>query len=394
MCRLLGVSFGDTAEDLDASEIAGVMFPLLVRQGPHAYGWMTYNEESGEIQHWKQAGPADTSEAHDNIWDNVDPDAKWFVGHTRWATHGSPQDNRNNHPVPHGNIIGVHNGVLRNHAKILAVTGREDPKTEVDSEAIFAAINKWGHVPGLRRIQGDMVTIYADRRRPQYLRIGRSSGRQITLGWTDRGNLIFASDKFALEALQPEITFTKFSTVSENRLLTIRDGEIIKRQTYKERAAAKSFETMVHTPRRFDTRPQAMPALFTQGEVTALNRLHEAAAAIERRRFRAAQEGIEDALTMMQEDRAQRRGQILFPAPEEGKSHSNVTAAPTNRPMGKKQRRRAKRAMAVKPKNTKVFLEGKWVSYDELERAYARLDEETSSSSLDEPFDPGVAYGD
>lgn len=234
MCRLLGISYGENREELDTSEIAAIMFPQLVRQGPHAYGWMSYNEEkTGEEIEWKKyPGRSDTDSAWDNILGNVDPNAKWFVGHTRWATHGDPQDIRNNHPIPHKHVIGVHNGVVRNFRNILAITGREDPKTLVDSEAIFASVNKWGLTAGLNKLETDMVSIFADFRKPHLLYMARTSGRQITLGWTERGNIIFASDKFALDALAPEIQFEHFSTMSENRLLILKDGAIIRRTRF------------------------------------------------------------------------------------------------------------------------------------------------------------------
>jgi hypothetical protein len=225
---------GDEREKLDAGEIAAVLFPALVNQGPHAYGWMSYNEQDDEIEHRKFPGRCDTETAWENILVNVDPKAKWLVGHTRWATHGDPKDNRNNHPVEHGQIIGVHNGVLSNHKDILAVTGRDDEETEVDSEAIFAAVNKWGGSKGLRRILGSMVTVYADYRKPHLLYIGRSHGRQLTLGFTTKGNMIFASDESALHKLEPEIQFRKFSVINENRLLIVRNGKVIQRFTFRQ----------------------------------------------------------------------------------------------------------------------------------------------------------------
>lgn len=208
------------------------MFPALVRQGPHAFGWMSYAEEEEVVHIEKYTGRCDTDEAWKTIMKRVDPDPEWLVGHTRWATHGDPEDQRNNHPIPHGNIVGVHNGVLENHEEILSVTGRQDPETVVDSEAIFAAVNKWGHTKGLRRVKGSMVAVYTDLRRPEVLKIARTQGRELHIGWTGRGNLIFASDRDALLRLQPEINFRKFSFVSTNRILTIRYGQIIDRRFF------------------------------------------------------------------------------------------------------------------------------------------------------------------
>ena len=230
MCRLLGMSFGDKSEDLSPSEISALMFPELVRQGPHAYGWMSYNpRRKNPVTVKKYRGRADSTQATDRIFKMVDDDCRWLVGHTRWATHGDPSYKGNNHPLVHGNIVGVHNGVIQNYRDILKKTGREDDKAEVDSEAIFAAVNKWGPVDGLKKIQGSMVAIFAHLNAPTTIRIARSRGRQLHLGFTDRGNIVFASDILPLYMLDPWINFKRFSAISENRLLVIRDGQIIQR---------------------------------------------------------------------------------------------------------------------------------------------------------------------
>lgn len=283
MCRIWGVSYGNEREALDTAEIAMTLFPALVGGGPHAWGWMSYSDFTNKITLDKYPGRCDTIESENIQNDEIDVDAKWIVGHVRFATHGSPQDNRNNHPLPHGNIVGVHNGVLRNHEKILAETGREDPKTLVDSEAIFAAVNKWGAKAGLSKIEGDMVTIYSDRRKPHVLHLGRTHGRQITLGWTTKGNLIFASEEQALHRLSPEIEFVKFSTVSENRLLIIRNGKIIQRLTF-----APPVRRYVAPPA---TVVAAARPIF--GGVSASSR-----------------QLIDN---IVNEHRAQRRGELLFP---------------------------------------------------------------------------------
>lgn len=233
ICRIFGISYkGDTPEALTATEIALIMYPALIHQGPHAWGWMQYDGE-GDISFHKEPGRATTNGSRAVQRELIAPKCGWLVGHVRYATHGKPEHNINNHPIAHGNVIGVHNGVLRNHEDILAKTGREDPSCIVDSEAIFAAVNKWGPKKGLAKIRGDMVAVYADSRKPNDLTIARTHGRQITLGWTEKGNIVFASEEQALHQIEPEVRFTKFSTVSENRLLVIRNGEIIRRTTFR-----------------------------------------------------------------------------------------------------------------------------------------------------------------
>jgi len=232
MCRLLGICYGGEPEDIPTYEIMALMFIDSVAQGPHAYGWMQYVPDKG-VTVEKHRGRADTDQAIDNVITGVETNPRWVVGHTRWATHGSPQNMLNNHPIVHQNIVGVHNGVISNHEEILAKTGRFDPKTEVDSEAIFAAVNRWGPTGGLSKVYGSMVTIYTRLTNPAVLHIARTYGRQITLGWTKRGNLLFASNPRALENLQPEIEFESVSVVSENRLLVVKEGRILNRYRFR-----------------------------------------------------------------------------------------------------------------------------------------------------------------
>jgi glucosamine 6-phosphate synthetase-like amidotransferase/phosphosugar isomerase protein len=54
-------------------------------------------------------------------------------GVCRWATHGAPEDNRNNHPHAAGQGWIVHNGQVLNYAKLVRQYGLVQ-RTECDSE--------------------------------------------------------------------------------------------------------------------------------------------------------------------------------------------------------------------------------------------------------------------
>lgn len=70
------------------------------------------------------------------VWDEYEEPVKIYLGHCRKGTVGDKEDNENNHPIKIQNIIGIHNGVIRNDKEIQEHLGcKRDGK--VDSEMIF-----------------------------------------------------------------------------------------------------------------------------------------------------------------------------------------------------------------------------------------------------------------
>lgn len=323
MCRIGGIIYGKNREEINTAEIASVLFAEMIYQGPHAWGFATYNESDEMIRWTKQEGKCDSKAAERYQLSHIDPDAKWAIFHSRYATHGSPSNNANNHPIRHDDIIGVHNGVLSNHEEVLAQTGRYDDAAEVDSEAIFAAVNKWGNSAGLRKIQGNAVAVYADLNRPHLLHIARTNGRVLNLGWTEKGNLIFASDKFALTALEVfGIKFKKFSVVGENKILVLRNGQIIARHQFRKpepkvwsyKPVAK-VNTKPSTSRGTDAWAEDLYDWY-KGRNAYDDSFYGGLDPItERENTEAFNRALdrENALDLVRYDRASRRGELLFP---------------------------------------------------------------------------------
>jgi len=70
------------------------------------------------------------------VWREHNHRARVYLGHCRAGTSGDKEDNENNHPIKIGNLIGIHNGQIKNHDIIFDKLGcKRDGK--VDSEAIF-----------------------------------------------------------------------------------------------------------------------------------------------------------------------------------------------------------------------------------------------------------------
>lgn len=100
------------------------------QRGRHAFG-LAWVGPDQQLRAFKRPGAAT-----DCLGDlEVCLGAPAVIGHCRWATHGDPQKNRNNHPHPAGRGWLVHNGVILNYAG-LAAEYRLPLRTECDSEVL------------------------------------------------------------------------------------------------------------------------------------------------------------------------------------------------------------------------------------------------------------------
>jgi len=74
------------------------------------------------------------------VWRQHEEPVRAFIGHCRKGTIGTKENNQNNHPIKIRNIVGVHNGVIRNDYEIEKHLGcKRDGR--VDSEMIFHLFN-------------------------------------------------------------------------------------------------------------------------------------------------------------------------------------------------------------------------------------------------------------
>ena len=85
--------------------------------------------------------------------------------HVRDYTKGHPSLNANNHPVRHGSVVGIHNGIIKNDEEIFAryAFERAEEDMTVDSEAIFAlAERERSRAGALEELYGSMATAWID----------------------------------------------------------------------------------------------------------------------------------------------------------------------------------------------------------------------------------------
>ncbi len=132
--------FGFITTEGEGPSIERLRRVALVTQsrGAHAFGlaWLTAD---GTLGTFKQPGPA--SEHLDEL--DRCRDAVVMVGHCRYATHGTPADNRNNHPHAAGAGLLVHNGVIHNYQNLVRRGGLQ-LQSECDSEVLGLLMARCG----------------------------------------------------------------------------------------------------------------------------------------------------------------------------------------------------------------------------------------------------------
>jgi glucosamine 6-phosphate synthetase-like amidotransferase/phosphosugar isomerase protein len=223
MCGIAGYSFG-SASSMGRTLAAQALLAGIAERGADAVGYGFRSVGPLEV-HKQQTG---ASELLDSIV--VSDNATQVLVHVRDYTKGHPTIAANNHPIRHGAVTGIHNGIIVNDDELFLRHGiaRQEPDMTVDSEAIFALVDENGTAPAvLEELVGAMAAAWIDERQPEVLHVARGIGRPL---WIARGRheVLFASTRAALEVAERALrtTFRK-TEVDEGRLLTVVDGALV-----------------------------------------------------------------------------------------------------------------------------------------------------------------------
>jgi glucosamine--fructose-6-phosphate aminotransferase (isomerizing) len=137
------------------------------------------------------------------------------IGHTRWATHGVPNE-VNAHPHVTGKVALVHNGIIENYRELreeLIPLGYKF-ETETDTEAVAQLITRYmddGNSPvqataqALERLEGAfaLAIIFAGE---HDLMIGARRGSPLVVGWGENA-MYLGSDALALASITDRVSY-------------------------------------------------------------------------------------------------------------------------------------------------------------------------------------------
>lgn len=220
-------------------------YPILIK-GLHRLEYRGYDSAGvalldQELKVYKKAGKVSDLE---NFVKDIPLKGTAGMGHTRWATHGTPSD-RNSHPHSSGNrkLTIIHNGIIENYATIkeaLIQKGHEF-KSDTDTEVLVHLIEniqdetkldvKEAVRIALTQVIGAYAIVVMSSDEPDLL-IAARKGSPMVIG-VGKGEYFIASDA------TPVVEYTK-------NVIYLNDNEIA--VLSRDSLLIKSIDNVIQTP--------------------------------------------------------------------------------------------------------------------------------------------------
>jgi len=231
MCGIAGYSLSSRSR-IDRTLAAQSLLAGIAERGADAVGYAYCCPGGSSPVVTKQRTPA--SRLLERI--HVAPDATELLVHVRDYTKGHPSIAANNHPVRHGPVVGIHNGIILNDDQLLAPhsCARSEPRMTVDSEAIFAlAAHSRNDPRALDALTGSMAAAWLDAREPGTVFAARGAGRPLWLG-IGRREIFFASTRAALQVVERYVDVSlRKREVREGMFFALHDARIVRSMRFR-----------------------------------------------------------------------------------------------------------------------------------------------------------------
>jgi glucosamine--fructose-6-phosphate aminotransferase (isomerizing) len=168
------------------------------------------------------------------------------IGHTRWATHGSPTEG-NAHPIATDRVAVVHNGIIENYQalkrELVGLGHVFHTQTDTEAVAILATHHlQQGLNPAqavaktLERLEGAFALVFLFAGEEDLLICARR-GSPLAIGYGD-GEMFIGSDSLALAPLTRRITY-----LEEGDWAVVTSGEVAIFDRANQRVAREVRET-------------------------------------------------------------------------------------------------------------------------------------------------------
>jgi glucosamine 6-phosphate synthetase-like amidotransferase/phosphosugar isomerase protein len=230
VCGIAGYSLSSESS-ASRTLAAQALLAGISERGADAVGY-AFRGADGAVDVTKLRGGA--SALLDEI--HVPPTASQVLLHVRDYTKGHPDIVANNHPIRHGAVVGVHNGIIENDDELLIRYGieRHEDEMTVDSEVIFALMELKRHDKrALTELHGAMAAAWMDEGDAETLYVARGIGRPLWIG-TTANEVFFASTRRALAIVEGvlQIRF-RLHEAPEGRLFSLVSGRVARKRRFR-----------------------------------------------------------------------------------------------------------------------------------------------------------------
>ena len=246
MCGIAGYSLSGES-GVDRTLAAQTLLAAISGRGADAVGYAYRGPETLLSLHKQRTGASELLEAL-----AIPGSALQALIHVRDYTKGHPRLAANNHPIRHGAVVGIHNGIIKNDEELFVQHGfrRAEPDMTVDSEAIFAlAEQEWSRAKALEQLFGSMAAAWFDERIPEVVYLARGVGRPLWIG-EGKHELLFASTQEALRLVERYTGLRlRIREVPEGTLLALSGGRVEQRESFEpDRAFEETHLPPVRAP--------------------------------------------------------------------------------------------------------------------------------------------------
>lgn len=221
-------------------------YPILIKglqrleyRGYDSAGVAMLNPK-GELSVYKKKGKVSELVAYCKL---MDISGNIGIGHTRWATHGEPNDvNSHPHYSNDRHLVMIHNGIIENYASIKEGLKKRGHtfESQTDTEVLVHLIEdirrnepgmKLSHavIAALKQVIGAYAIVVMDKNDPDVL-IAAKKGSPMVIGIGNNGDFYIASDA------SPIVEYTKNVVYMEDEQVAIlRRGQELKIRNLKDK---------------------------------------------------------------------------------------------------------------------------------------------------------------